>query len=130
MQSLLSIILEQNHSILSCKRDISVVIKTNDKAGDGYAFVFVDDNGLYDVSLLQDRIPTDSWKSAPGRKTINEIFESGKQAYRKEECLIKAIDAIYEYWNVSKPDYSFYSIELIEGNEIQLVLLTERRRKG
>lgn len=121
-------VIMRTEAMIRISADIDVIIKTNDKKGDGYAFIYVDEEGKYDVSYLANRIPADAWKSEEGREEIRRIFESGHQTYSKESSLRDAINQVFSYWFVPKENQDFLAIELVDNN-IQLVLLTESKKR-
>jgi hypothetical protein len=114
--------IENTEAMIKMSADIDVIIKTHDPQGDGYAFVYIDDEGKFDVSYLQDRIPVDAWMTTQGRSEIRQIFEEGKQTWSKENTLVEAIESVFDYWSVPEEKQGFLVVELLEKDNIQLVL--------
>jgi len=108
--------------------DIDVIFKTRDKRGDGYAFVFVDEEGKFDVSLLEDRIPTDIMDKKDGKEVLVKIFEEGKQTWSKENSLLEAVNSVFNFWCIPDGMRELYSVDVIDSHNIQLVL-TEKSKK-
>lgn len=120
--SFLKKMIENTEAMIKLTADIDIIIKTHDPQGDGYAFVFVDDDGKFDVSYLQDRIPVNAWMTPQGRNEIRQIFEEGKQTWSKEDTLVEAVERIFDYWNVPEDKQGFLACELLEKDNIQMVL--------
>lgn len=102
--------------------NIDVFIKTNEEDGDGYAYIFTREDGQLDVNYLQNRIPTDAWKTEEGIEEAYEINQDGKQYYVIVDKLEQAIEAVANFWMTAKEDLKVIRHEVKEDGLIQLVL--------
>lgn len=114
--------------LLKAQVDIDVFFRTTDKAGDGYAFITKDEKGLFDVSYLRDRIPTDAWGSLNGVEAVMDIFEGGKQTWSKENSLLDAINQIFEFWSIPEKLRDLYFVELKDDHSALLVLTSKSKK--
>ena len=102
--------------------NIDVFIKTNEEDGDGYAYIFTREDGRLDVNYLQNRIPTNAWKTEEGVEEAYEINQDGKQYYVIVHTLEDAIGAIADFWMTSREDLKVIHHEVKGDGLIQLVL--------
>lgn len=102
--------------------NIDVFIKTNESDGDGYAYIFTKEDGRLDVNYLQNRIPTDAWKTEEGIEEAYEINQDGKQYYVIVDKLEQAIEAVANFWMTSMDNLKLVNHEVKEDGVVQLVL--------
>lgn len=110
--------------------DIDIVFKTRDKEGDGYAFAFIDEEGNFDVSLLQDRIPAGIMNTDNGRQNVSQMFQEGKQYWLKEKTLLDVVNSVFNFWCVPDSLRDIYSIEVDEDHSVRLFLVEKSKREG
>lgn len=118
-------VIEQLKPLAEKTECIDVYIRTHDGEGDGYAFVYIDDEGMYDVSYLQNRIPEDAWKTEQGIEEAQQVFQEGKQTWSKEGTLVDALNAIFDYWMIAREQRRVCSFEMKNEDALTIVICSK-----